>query len=172
MAADALAVVGLGSNMGDRRAWISRALAEIALLADTQVKQVSSLYETAPWGEVAQERFINAVALLATKRDPEGLLGDLLRIEDRLGRVRRNRWGPREIDLDLLLYNDLEWHSPTLTLPHPRIQDRAFVLVPLVEVAPDIRVAGTPARQLLAVLERHPGDVVIAGQASDSCAQF
>jgi 2-amino-4-hydroxy-6-hydroxymethyldihydropteridine diphosphokinase len=127
-----LAYVGLGTNRGERIANVDRALAAIAGLGE--VLRRSSLYRTVPWGKRDQPWFLNAVVLLRTELTPQLLLERLRAIETELGRVRRERWGPREIDLDLLTYDDLELHESDLTLPHPRLRERAFVLVPLAEI--------------------------------------
>lgn len=157
-----VAFVGLGSNLGCRDANIRNALEGMATLPGTIVEGVSSLYETLPWGGVAQGAFLNAVARLRTSLTPDALLGELLALEDKLGRTRSVRWGPRVIDLDLLLYDDLELHTQSLQVPHPRVKERAFVLVPLVEIAPDVIVGSRSAQEHLDALspERAENDVV------------
>lgn len=149
------AFVGLGSNLGEREALIRQALGELAELPDTTVVRVSSLYDTEPVGEVEQPRFLNAVAMLDTELTARQLLWNLQRIETRLGRVRTQPWGPRTMDLDLLLYGDLVIDEPELQLPHPELAQRAFVLVPLVELEPRLvhPVNGLTVVQLLARLE-------------------
>jgi 2-amino-4-hydroxy-6-hydroxymethyldihydropteridine diphosphokinase len=132
-----LAYVGLGSNLGDREDLISRALGEL------RPRRVSRVVETEPWGLRDQPRFLNAVAEIETDLDPPALLGHLLDVERRLGRVRDVRWGPRTLDLDLLLYGDLELRRPDLELPHPRLADRRFVLEGLAELCPGRIVPGT-----------------------------
>jgi 2-amino-4-hydroxy-6-hydroxymethyldihydropteridine diphosphokinase len=131
-----LAYVGLGSNLGDRRAMIAGALDRL------QPRRVSSIVETEPWGVTDQPRFLNAVAEIETELAPGALLDRLLDIERDLGRVRTERWGPRTIDLDLLLYGDRQENTPSLTLPHPRLHERLFVLEGLSELCPDLRVPG------------------------------
>lgn len=101
-----------------------------------EIDRVSAYYATPPVGVKEQPWFINAAARLHTRLDPEALLATLLRIEDEMGRVRNLHWGPRRIDLDLLLYNDIIMETPTLILPHPQMHRRGFVLVPLAEIAP------------------------------------
>lgn len=132
-----LAVVSLGSNMGDRTANLSGAVRELGGMGETA--GLSSLYQTAPWGGVEQDDFYNAAAVLDTEYDPAFLLGSLHGIEDRFGRERDGRWGPRTLDLDLILYGeervDLEW----LTVPHPRYRLRRFVIEPLAEAWPEAR---------------------------------
>jgi len=125
---------------------------QIHQLPDTTITAVSSLYETAPWGYTNQPAFLNAVAQLETKLDPEPLLQQLLQIENQLGRVREVHWGPRVIDLDLLVYDNLSYTSSSLILPHPLLTQRAFVLVPLVEIAPEVMINGTTASEHLRLL--------------------
>jgi 2-amino-4-hydroxy-6-hydroxymethyldihydropteridine diphosphokinase len=138
----ARAWIGLGSNLGDRLGHVRKALAMVERIPRTALAAVSSLYDTAPVGREDQPRFLNAVAEVTTGLEPEALLGELLAIEDRCGRIRRGVWGPRTLDLDLLIYDDVEVSSDTLTLPHPRLAERAFVLVPLAEIAPEVVVPG------------------------------
>ena len=130
------AFVGLGSNLGDREAQIRMALDELAKLPGTRVSRASSLYDSEPVGEVEQPNFLNAVAQLDTELTARQLLWNLLLIERRLGRVRSARWGPRSIDLDLLMFGELVVEEPDLQVPHPELANRSFVLVPLVEIDP------------------------------------
>jgi 2-amino-4-hydroxy-6-hydroxymethyldihydropteridine diphosphokinase len=134
--------IGLGSNLGDKLGYVKKALGMIEGLRETRLVAVSSVYDTAPVGREDQPRFLNAVVEVATALGPAELLGALLAIEDRCGRVRRDVWGPRTLDLDLLVYGDVRVSSPDLTVPHPRLAERAFVLVPLAEIAPDLVVPG------------------------------
>ncbi|HYO27037.1 MAG TPA: 2-amino-4-hydroxy-6-hydroxymethyldihydropteridine diphosphokinase [Azonexus sp.] len=134
------AYVALGANLGNPRATVLAAFAALANLPESRVARCSSLYRTAPVGILSQPDFVNAVAVLETTLPPEALLDALLDIEARFGRVRRERNGPRTLDLDLLLYDDIELDLPRLTLPHPRLHLRAFVLLPLAEVAPDLAI--------------------------------
>ena len=134
------AYVALGANLGDPVAAVQAALAALAGLPDSRVVRASSLYRTAPVGLRNQPDFINAVAALETALAPEALLEALFAIEEGFGRVRAEKNGPRTIDLDLLLHGDRELAQPRLTLPHPRLHLRAFVLVPLAEIAPDLRL--------------------------------
>lgn len=127
--------ISLGSNIGDRRQRIDKALAEIGALEGTKVIKVSSIYETAPWGYTDQQNFYNAVALVETSLSPEELLSELLEIEKQGGRVRTFRYAPRTIDIDILLVEGFESDTQFLTVPHPRMLQRAFVLVPLAEIA-------------------------------------
>jgi len=130
------AFVGLGSNLGEREAMIRLAVDDLARLPDTQLLRASSLYDTEPVGETEQPNFLNAVALVDTELTARQLLWNLLLVEKRLGRVRTQRWGPRTIDLDLLLYGSLIIEEPDLVVPHPELTRRSFVLVPLVELDP------------------------------------
>jgi 2-amino-4-hydroxy-6-hydroxymethyldihydropteridine diphosphokinase len=127
------AVVGLGANLGDRRESLGLALGAIAEFSSLQ--RVSSLYETAPIGP-EQPDFLNAAALVSTDLAPQPFLDELLRVERLLGRVRRERWGPRVVDLDILWADGLIVDTPTLAVPHPGLTARAFALLPLLEVAP------------------------------------
>jgi 2-amino-4-hydroxy-6-hydroxymethyldihydropteridine diphosphokinase len=131
--------VGLGSNLGEREALIRQALEELDGLPDTQLLRVSSLYDTEPVGETQQPNFLNAAAELETALEARRLLWNLLLIERRLGRVRTTPWGPRTIDLDLLLCGDQTIDEHDLKVPHPELTRRSFVLVPLVELDPMLR---------------------------------
>jgi 2-amino-4-hydroxy-6-hydroxymethyldihydropteridine diphosphokinase len=133
-----VAYVALGSNLGRREHIISTALNALERTRGISVETVSSLYETHPVGGPAgQPLFLNAVARLHTSLDPERLLAVLLRVETSLGRRRDKRWDARTIDLDLLLYDEIVLADESLTVPHPRMHERRFVLEPLAEVAPD-----------------------------------
>lgn len=138
----ARATLGLGSNLGDSSATIRAALD--ALAAEHELLRVSPFYLSEPWGVEDQPPFVNAVAVIATDLAPEDLLESLKAIEARLGRVPSYRWGPRALDLDILLYDDVRVDRPELQIPHPRMHERAFVLVPLAEV--DERFAGALER--------------------------
>lgn len=131
------AYIGLGSNLGDRVALLRAAIARLA--EHGRVVAASALYETAPWGNVAQPLFLNAACVLETAETPHELLASLLAIERSLGRgrEREERWGPRLVDLDLLLYDDVVERTASLTLPHPHLHERAFALLPLAEIASD-----------------------------------
>ena len=128
--------IGLGSNLGEREAQIRLALDDLARLPGSRLVRASSLYDSEPVGDVDQPNFLNAVAELETELTPRQLLWNLLLIERRLGRTRTRRWGPRTIDLDLLLYGPLVVEEPDLQIPHPEMTRRSFVLVPLVELDP------------------------------------
>lgn len=136
------AYVALGANLGDPAATVKAAFAALANLPESRVVHCSSLYRTAPVGMTEQPEFVNAVAELDTTLAPEAVLEALLDIEKRFGRIRAERNGPRTLDLDLLLYNDQFVDLPRLTLPHPRLHLRAFVLYPLAEIAPNLKIPG------------------------------
>ena len=145
--------IALGANLGAPVAPVLAAFGALANLNESRVVHTSSLYRTAPVGNTAQPEFINAVAALETTLAPEALLDALLEVEQRFGRIRAEKNGPRTLDLDLLLYNDLELDLPRLTLPHPRLHLRAFVLLPLAEISPSLPLPkrGTVAAWLPAV---------------------
>lgn len=130
--------VGLGSNLGDRERWIRRALAQLDRIPNTSLRRVSSLYDTDPVGVVGQPEFLNAVAELESELTAREILWNLLLVEARMGRRRSHRWAPRTMDLDLLLYGSERIREPDLVVPHPELHRRAFVLVPLSELAPDL----------------------------------
>ena len=157
------AYVGLGSNLGDRMAALDAAVRVLDADAHTHVMAVSQVYETAPVGGPAQGPYLNAVAVLETDRSPRDLLELLLATEAGLGRVRGERWGPRTIDLDLLLYDGPPIDTPELTVPHPRAKERAFVLVPLVDADPFARFPdGEAAVEALARLAPVSGVVPVS----------
>ena len=151
------AYVGIGSNLGDREEIVRRALELLGEADGVEVVAVSTLRETEPWGPVAQPPFLNGAAALETRLGPEALLATLLSVEQTLGRRRdgaAERWGPRTLDLDLLLYGDRTLDLPGLTVPHPRLHERRFALEPLAELAPDADVPGRgTVADLLAALE-------------------
>ena len=143
------AYLGLGANLGDRHATLSTALARLAATPDVHIARVSPVYETAALilpGQPPQPDYLNLVVELETALTPHALLDLCLTIEQHLGRVRLERWGPRTVDLDVLLIGDLAASDERLTLPHPRLHERAFVLVPLADLAPDLLANGTPVR--------------------------
>lgn len=149
------AFIALGGNMGDVPKTFGRAIA--LLCADGAVRLVarSADYRTPPWGVTDQPAFVNAVIVVSTSLSPHALLARMQACERALGRDRTHErhWGPRPIDLDLLAYDDVALHDPDLTLPHPRLFERAFVLAPLAEIAPDRVIAGTRVRDALARID-------------------
>ena len=144
MSATVEAYVGLGANMGDAAASVDAAIGRLDRYPGVRVLARSSLYRTPAWGVTDQPDFVNAVARVQTTLDPRQLLDALLSIERDAGRdrSRAHRWGPRELDLDLLLYGDERIDMPGLHVPHPHMHERAFVLVPLAEIAPSLLVPG------------------------------
>lgn len=136
------AFIALGANLADPAAAVRHAFMALADIDGVELLAASSLYCTAPIGLAGQPDFINAVAEIATDLDPQALLALLLGIEAAQGRIRHEKNGPRTLDLDLLLYDDLVLDLPELTLPHPRLHLRAFVLQPLAEIAPDLQIPG------------------------------
>jgi 2-amino-4-hydroxy-6-hydroxymethyldihydropteridine diphosphokinase len=147
-----LAYVGLGSNLGDREAMLLRAAEAIDAV------RISPVIETEPWGYESQPRFLNAVAELETELSPRELLSLLLDVERRLGRTRDGpRYGPRTIDLDLLLYGDEVVDEPGLQVPHPRLGERRFVLEPLAALVPELKIPGNgTVREALAGIQSDP----------------
>jgi len=145
--------ISLGTNLGDREANLRLAREKTA--EGVEITATSSIYETPPWGVVDQPAFLNQVVAGITFLSPFKLLTFLKNIEQQMGRVKTFRFGPRLIDLDILLYGDRQVCNPRLTIPHPRMYQRAFVLVPLAEVAPDHHIPGTglTVQQHLAELE-------------------
>lgn len=157
----ALAYLGLGSNLGDRAAHLQRAVDVLCADPDVRVAAVSPVYETEPVGGPPQADYLNAVVALETDRPARDLLELARRLESDAGRVRRERWGPRTLDVDVLLVGDERVDEPDLVVPHPRLHDRAFVLAPLHDVAPelvDVPSGGWDGvyRSEVALAVRHP----------------
>ena len=148
------ALLGLGGNIGDVRTTLNRAMAALCDGTDVRLVAQSSDYVTPPWGVEDQPAFVNRCIAVATTLAPHALLDRALTVERMLGRdrSREQRWGPRAIDIDLLAYDNVAIDEPGLTLPHPRLLERAFVLVPLAEIVPDRMIAGTRVRDALARL--------------------
>ena len=147
------AIIALGGNVGDVRATFKKAIAHICGMAQAALLARSSDYSTPPWGE-DQARFINACIEIETSLDPHALLFTLHKIEQKFGRDRakEQRWGPRSLDLDLIAYDEVKLDKVELTLPHPRLFERAFVLVPLAEIAPERVISGQRVADALARL--------------------
>lgn len=149
------AYIAIGSNLEDPEAQVQDAFEELAMLPKTRLARVSSLYRTAPIGYEDQPEFVNAVAEIETALEPRALLDQLLAIERRHGRVREFANAPRTLDLDIALYEDTTVNEPGLAIPHPRMHDRAFVMVPLAEIAPDAQIPGFGrAEDIAAALDR------------------
>ena len=149
-----LAYVALGSNLGDPRQQVLDAMEALAKLPDTRLLKRSQLYRTPPWGVLEQPPFINAAVQLDTTLSPHGLLDALIEIEQTAGRVRAQRNGPRTLDLDLLYVDGVQLDEERLTLPHPRMAERAFVLLPLHDLAPSLLLPGQgTVAELLARLD-------------------
>jgi 2-amino-4-hydroxy-6-hydroxymethyldihydropteridine diphosphokinase len=152
--ASTTALIALGGNVGDVRATFRRAIADICASAPARLLARSSDFATPPWGDERQPAFVNACIEIETGIGPHALLALLHKIEQTYGRDRASerRWGPRTLDLDLIAYDDLSLQTTELTLPHPRALERAFVLVPLAEIAPDLLIAGSSVKAALAGL--------------------
>jgi 2-amino-4-hydroxy-6-hydroxymethyldihydropteridine diphosphokinase len=153
------AYIGVGANLRDPVAQVRSGIEALAMLPDTRLVRFSSLYKSAPVGYLEQPEFVNAVAQVETMLTPRALLDALVRIERRHGRTREFTNAPRTLDLDLLLYGDTIVDEPGLTVPHARMHERAFVIVPLAEIAPDARV---PGRGVAAELVRHVDETSVS----------
>jgi len=152
-----IAFVGVGSNLGEPVRQVEQALTELDGLPHSRVVRRSSLYRSAPLGYAAQPDFVNAVAQLETGMPAERLLGELQAIESRHGRQRSFANAPRTLDLDLLLFEKLQINTPALTVPHPRMHERAFVLKPLLEISPEATIPGIgAAREALKSVAAQP----------------
>jgi 2-amino-4-hydroxy-6-hydroxymethyldihydropteridine diphosphokinase len=149
------ALIALGGNVGDARATLDQAVAVFCDGAAVRLLARSSDYRTPPWGVEDQPPFINLCLAVSTSLAPRELLARALEVERAFGRDRANerRWGPRPLDIDLLAYDDVALDGPDLILPHPRLFERAFVLVPLAEIAPDRRIAGVRVAEALGRLD-------------------
>jgi 2-amino-4-hydroxy-6-hydroxymethyldihydropteridine diphosphokinase len=145
-------LIALGGNVGEVRETFGKAIANICGMAQAALVARSSDYATPPWGDEQQDPFINACIEIDTELDPHALLFVLHKVERKFGRDRANerRWGPRTLDLDIIAYDDVRIDKPELTLPHPRLFERAFVLVPLAEIAPTRMIAGRTPQDGLA----------------------
>lgn len=153
--------ISLGSNLGDKKRNIQAALAQLAAVEQVEVIKSSSLYRTKAWGYTAQPDFINAVVLAETELQPLALLQILQQIEIKLGRRHDRKWGPRSIDLDILLWDQDIIDRPDLKVPHPYMRERAFVLVPLAEIAPGLMLAGgTKVEEVLEQISDREGGYI------------
>ena len=152
-----LTYIGIGSNLGDRSAFLAAGLAELGAVAGIDIEAVSSIYETAPVGYLDKPSFLNAVFAVRTTLSSLELLHIMQRIESNHQRQRKIHWGPRTLDLDLLLYGSLQLETEELTLPHPHLVERLFVLAPLCEIAPDLHHPAT-GEPFAASLESLDGD--------------
>lgn len=147
-------LIGLGSNMGDRQQNIMTAIRTLNKHTEITIEKVSSLYETKPVGVTDQPDFLNGAISIGTTLTPSELLAVCLDVECQMGRVRHERWGPRNIDIDMLIYHSLVIRDEVLQIPHPRLHERTFVLVPLAEIASDILVyQGETPSQLLKTMD-------------------
>ena len=147
------AALSLGGNLGDVRAAFRYALERLAMAEGVAVVATSSIYRTAPWGKLDQPDFLNMAALLRVTMSPRALLDLCLAIEREQGRARLEHWGPRTLDIDVLTYGDEVVDEPGLAIPHPRLAERAFVLTPLAEIAPDTLVRGVRVEELCGRLD-------------------
>ena len=145
--------LSLGANLGDREAILGRAIALLRQNEHITVLKVSSLYKTPPWGKKDQPYFINSAAAVQADADALELLDICLDIERQLGRVRHEKWGARAIDIDIVYSTGVEYHTDRLHIPHPYVTDRAFVLVPLQEIAPDLIIKGQSVSQWIQALD-------------------
>ncbi|HET6387905.1 2-amino-4-hydroxy-6-hydroxymethyldihydropteridine diphosphokinase [Hyphomicrobium sp.] len=147
------AILGLGTNLGDRVHNIEEAIRLLTADGSVRVVSRSKLYRSAPWGVTDQEWFVNACVAVQTELSPHDLLLHCQAVENEMGRVRTLKWGPRVIDVDILTFRDLEISEPDLKVPHPLIGERAFVLVPLKDIAPELRLGGRTIDQMLEKLD-------------------
>lgn len=156
-----VAYIGFGSNIGDRLAHIQNAIHALSKTEEITLHEISSVYKTDPVGYEAQAEFLNGVAAIQTSLPPLSLLHTLKNIETAIGRRHRSRWGPREIDLDILIYGDLCLQTEKLVIPHPEMHRRCFVLAPLAEIAPHL-VHPIFQETVQTLLERLEGDKSVA----------
>lgn len=154
-------LIGLGSNIGDREKNIITAIQQLAKQNEIRIEKISSLYETQPVGITDQPDFLNGAISIATNLSPRNLLKVCLQVEKQMGRIRDQRWGPRNIDIDLLVYDDHVIMDEVLSIPHPRLHERSFVLIPLQEIIGDIPIyQGQTPGELLAKIDEQ-NDVVL-----------
>jgi 2-amino-4-hydroxy-6-hydroxymethyldihydropteridine diphosphokinase len=148
------ASLGLGGNIGDVAGSFIDALRRLSQAPGVSLRRASAIYRTPPWGKLDQPSFLNMAALVETNLSARALLALCLEIEQKMGRRRLERWGPRTLDIDILTYGDSRIDEPDLKAPHPRIAERAFVLAPLAEIAPNFRIADQEISRLLALADR------------------
>ncbi|MDR6818845.1 2-amino-4-hydroxy-6-hydroxymethyldihydropteridine diphosphokinase [Neorhizobium sp. 2083] len=160
-----IAALGLGGNIGYPPSSMAEALRQLDAREDCRIVAVSKLYSTPPWGKTDQADFFNCCVLVETSLEPEDLLDVCLSIERGMKRVRLERWGPRTIDIDILTYGTRERRSEKLEVPHPRMTDRGFVMMPLADIAPDLLVKGRAVRDWL--LEADTAGIRVARESQD-----
>lgn len=148
------AVIALGSNIGDKVANVEKAVALLTGPGDVLLTARSRIFKTPPWGNTDQDWFVNACIGVRTGLDPHELLARCLAVEERMGRHRSEKWGPRIIDLDVLVYGDVELSDDILTVPHPHITKRAFVLAPMADIVPELMLEGRAIKAWLDTLDR------------------
>jgi 2-amino-4-hydroxy-6-hydroxymethyldihydropteridine diphosphokinase len=153
LAPDFDALIGIGSNVGDKAGNIARAIELLCSDGAVRLVRASRFYRSAPWGIAEQDWFANAAISVATSVPPHDLLRRCLAVEDDMGRVRQLKWGPRLIDVDVLTYRSETVDDPDLKLPHPYIEQRSFVLVPLLDIAPNVLVRGRTVAELAAAIK-------------------
>jgi len=165
-------LIGLGSNIGDRQKNIMTAIQKLGQHAEISIEKISSLYETKPVGVTKQPDFLNGAISIATTLAPRKLLAVCLNVECQMGRIRAERWGPRNIDIDILIYDDQVIADEALCIPHPRLQERSFVLIPLQEIAGDLLVyqGQTPGELLEKMVDN--SDVVLYEKVNDPLLQL
>ncbi|GAB6100203.1 2-amino-4-hydroxy-6-hydroxymethyldihydropteridine diphosphokinase [Halanaerocella petrolearia] len=158
--------LGLGTNKGDREENLNQAIKSIEKFPQTELIGLSKIYETEPWGYTDQQDFLNMCLQIETELTPYDLLDWCQEVENKLKRKRKIKWGPRTIDVDILVYDDLKLNDEELTLPHPRIRERAFVLVPLGDLNEDLFIKGKSIKDWVAIVEvggikKYNSDLVI-----------
>ena len=158
------AIVALGSNIGDKIENVEKAVSLLTQGDDVQLTSRSRIYKTPPWGNTDQDWFVNACIGVKTSLDPHELLQRCLAVEERMGRRRTEKWGPRIIDLDVLVYGDVELADENLTLPHPHITKRAFVLAPMSDIAPEMKLDGRSISDWLSEHSMEGIEPFLAGQ--------
>ena len=157
--------IGLGGNIGCPKSAMATAVSRLASHPDMEVVSASSLYHTPPWGMIDQPDFLNAVIELRSLLEPRDLLNLCLDIERALKRERKQRWGPRIIDMDIIAFGNRLIDEQGLHIPHTRLRERAFVLMPLAEIAPEFEIGGSTSRKLLRAVDKTGIDIDFEGQA-------